>query len=193
LITASNQLTVLLAAGTLVGAAACALPEPSPQDPAGRAEAPLGGAESGHPEGRRPPPPPPCETTDDCTDECPPDARGCTCGDTPMGQRCIPTCEQDADCPSPPGHSLGCVEGLCRPEEPPPGHPPDGPPPPPCETTDDCTDECPPDARGCTCSDTPMGQRCIPTCEQDADCPSPPGHSLTCDEGICKPPPPPPR
>ncbi len=57
-----------------------------------------------------------------------------------------------------------------------------------CTTTADCTGACPTGSRGCTCSTTPMGQRCVPTCTVTADCPmAPPGVTFTCRSGICAP------
>ena len=73
------------------------------------------------------------------------------------------------------------------------GPPPDGGPrpdgsmmmgPTPCVQQSDCTmpGACPPDAHlGCTCTMTPMGQACIPACNTDQDCPTPPDRMLMCN------------
>jgi hypothetical protein len=61
-----------------------------------------------------------CEVQADCEGACPPDAQGCACGDTPLGSRCIPTCESDADCPAGrDGETLTCQpSGVCAPAGP---------------------------------------------------------------------------
>jgi hypothetical protein len=68
-----------------------------------------------------------CTTQADCEVEgaCPPGATmGCTCATTPQGNVCIPKCEQDTDCPSPPDQTLICSQdGTCVPEG---GGPPGG-------------------------------------------------------------------
>jgi hypothetical protein len=47
---------------------------------------------------------------------CPPGSVGCTCGSTPMGMICIPTCTKDADCPAGMmGQTLTCKQGVCAP------------------------------------------------------------------------------
>ncbi len=57
-----------------------------------------------------------------------------------------------------------------------------------CVSASDCTDACPPGSKGCTCSDSPMGKICVPTCTTSADCPTGPnGQSLMCNNGICVP------
>ena len=87
-----------------------------------------------------------------------------------------------------------CGDGVCSPGEEqtcmedcqdnPPG-------PTPCTTQEECEQPgaCPPEAvLGCTCSETPDGKLCIPACENDTDCPSPPGMTLTCNpDGVCVP------
>ena len=74
-----------------------------------------GGRPADHGEG-----PAACEVQADCEGACPPDAVGCACGDTPMGSRCIPTCERDADCPAGrDGETLTCQpSGVCAPAGP---------------------------------------------------------------------------
>jgi len=153
---------------------------------------PLEGPGEGQPPGP-PPGPRSCAAEEDCSDACPPDAKGCTCHQPPHGAKiCVPTCADDGDCPSlPHGPPLKCItaEGICAPPQPPP------PPPKPCSTTADCVDACPPGAKGCTCHVTPHDEKlCVPTCDADADCPAPPhGPPMTCLEGgICAPPHPPP-
>ncbi|MCA9564918.1 MAG: hypothetical protein KC561_15585 [Myxococcales bacterium] len=75
----------------------------------------------------------------------------------------------------------------------------EGPPhegPPPCESNEECTRNCPSEFLGCVCAPTPHGENlCVPTCEQDSDCPAPPqGGRLVCDDyGICVPDGPPER
>src|SRR4051794_21015742 len=44
--------------------------------------------------------PAPCTAEAECTNKCPPGAKGCTCATTPEGKACIPTCTADADCAS---------------------------------------------------------------------------------------------
>lgn len=58
-----------------------------------------------------------CTNPADCAiTDCPPGAKGCTCGQTPMGQICIPTCTTNADCPmGPMGMQLSCNMGVCAP------------------------------------------------------------------------------
>jgi hypothetical protein len=57
-----------------------------------------------------------CTSTADCTGACPAGSRGCTCGSTPMGMACIPTCTTTADCPmGPGGMALTCRMGVCAP------------------------------------------------------------------------------
>jgi hypothetical protein len=57
-----------------------------------------------------------------------------------------------------------------------------------CTSTAQCTGACPPGSAGCTCSTTPMGMMCVPTCTTTADCPmAPPGVTFTCRMGICAP------
>ena len=61
----------------------------------------------------------------------------------------------------------------------------------PCDQQSDCEAQggCPPDAgQGCVCESTPQGKLCIPACNTSADCPKPPGETLTCSpEGVCVP------
>ena len=53
-----------------------------------------------------------------------------------------------------------------------------------CTSDADCGAACPADAMGCTCDDGPMGQICVPACEDTSDCPT----GLTCmPNGICVP------
>ena len=61
-----------------------------------------------------------CDTEADCqvAGACPPQASmGCTCMPTPQGPTlCVPLCQTDADCPAPPGRTLGCsADGICVP------------------------------------------------------------------------------
>jgi hypothetical protein len=58
-----------------------------------------------------------CASAGDCTvADCPPGSIGCTCGQTPMGMACIPTCNTSADCPmGPMGMQLSCKMGVCGP------------------------------------------------------------------------------
>ena len=59
-----------------------------------------------------------------------------------------------------------------------------------CTEEADCEGACPDGSVGCTCHSTPMGQRCVPTCTTDADCPTlMGGRMLTCNEmqGVCTP------
>jgi YHYH protein len=57
-----------------------------------------------------------------------------------------------------------------------------------CMTEADCQGACPPGSLGCTCSDSPMGQICVPTCTTAADCPdAPPGMTFECNMGVCVP------
>lgn len=58
-----------------------------------------------------------CTTPADCMlADCPPGSKGCTCGQTPMGNLCIPTCTTNADCPmGPMGMQLSCKMGVCGP------------------------------------------------------------------------------
>lgn len=61
--------------------------------------------------------PKPCASPADCAiTDCPPGSQGCTCGQTPMGMLCIPTCTTNADCPmGPMGMQLNCNNGQCGP------------------------------------------------------------------------------
>ncbi len=58
-----------------------------------------------------------CTTPADCAlTDCPPGSKGCTCGSTPMGMICIPTCTMNSDCPmGPNGMMLSCKNGVCAP------------------------------------------------------------------------------
>jgi len=60
-----------------------------------------------------------------------------------------------------------------------------------CTDNSDCqaANACPPEAAlGCTCSTTPQGDFCIPSCNTDSDCPDPPDMTLVCGEnGSCVP------
>ncbi len=57
-----------------------------------------------------------CMAPADCAlADCPPGSKGCTCGQTPMGQLCIPTCTTNADCPMGPMGQLSCKMGVCAP------------------------------------------------------------------------------
>ncbi|MCA9540178.1 MAG: hypothetical protein KC620_14875, partial [Myxococcales bacterium] len=49
-----------------------------------------------------------CVEDADCDDICPVDV-ACTCVAGPRGGRCMPTCEDDLDCPA----ALVCVQGVC--------------------------------------------------------------------------------
>ncbi len=57
-----------------------------------------------------------CTAEADCVGACPPGSVGCTCGTTPMGKLCIPTCTKNADCPAGMGgQTLTCQNGVCAP------------------------------------------------------------------------------
>jgi hypothetical protein len=57
-----------------------------------------------------------CTMASECVGACPPGSVGCTCGSTPMGMACIPTCTKDADCPAGMmGMTLTCKMGVCGP------------------------------------------------------------------------------
>jgi len=57
-----------------------------------------------------------CTVAADCVGECPPGSVGCTCGTTPMGKVCVPTCTKNADCPAGMmGQTLTCQQGVCAP------------------------------------------------------------------------------
>lgn len=56
-----------------------------------------------------------------------------------------------------------------------------------CAMESDCVDACPPGSAGCTCSDSPMGMVCVPTCTTASDCPSGGGMTFACNNGICVP------
>lgn len=57
-----------------------------------------------------------CTMASDCAGACPMSARGCTCGTTPMGMRCVPTCTTNSDCPTGMmGMTLSCRSGVCAP------------------------------------------------------------------------------
>lgn len=58
-----------------------------------------------------------CTSNSDCTGKCPQGTAGCTCQQTPEGQKCIPTCTSDAQCPKlPNGQQAYCIGGLCKPK-----------------------------------------------------------------------------
>lgn len=60
--------------------------------------------------------PKPCTMNSDCVNACGAMAKGCVCGQTPMGMGCIPTCTVNADCPpGPMGMMLSCRNGTCQP------------------------------------------------------------------------------
>jgi hypothetical protein len=57
-----------------------------------------------------------CTSAADCVGHCPMGGTGCTCGTTPMGMACIPTCTTSTDCPpGPGGMTLTCRSGTCQP------------------------------------------------------------------------------
>jgi hypothetical protein len=57
-----------------------------------------------------------------------------------------------------------------------------------CTTSSDCTNACPSGSKGCTCSTSPNGMFCAPTCTASSDCPAGPmGTTLTCQNGVCAP------
>jgi hypothetical protein len=58
-----------------------------------------------------------CTSPADCAlTDCPPGSKGCTCGQSPMGQICVPTCTTNTDCPmGPMGMQLSCKNGVCAP------------------------------------------------------------------------------
>jgi hypothetical protein len=171
---------------TLLFATACADASPAALS---AAEQSLDPAQGAGPQGQ-PPRPPTCSKQEDCAGKCPPGSLGCTCAPAPDGNKvCAPTCSADADCPTVPGGELKCREGLCTPPPPPPR-------PAACSSSSDCTGKCPAGSRGCTCTRGPGDQKiCAPSCNADSDCPAGDGPKLTCREGACVPPgpPPPPR
>ena len=146
-----------------------------------------------------------CETDADCAMCMAGGELGCSCSETPMGNRCVPNCNADADCPEGPnGATLSCDDGVCGPggmmmggecgdgtcdmDEDAESCPDDcdammgG----TCETDDDCVGDACRGDNGCTCVESPMGTRCAPNCETDDDCPETPnGVALTCDDGVC--------
>jgi hypothetical protein len=56
-----------------------------------------------------------------------------------------------------------------------------------CTTASDCTGACPSGSLGCTCSQSPTGMICVPTCTTSADCPTGPNGALVCSNGVCVP------
>lgn len=58
-----------------------------------------------------------------------------------------------------------------------------------CTSNADCPiNVCPPGSKGCTCSMSPMGQICAPTCTVAADCPMMPMMpAFQCRMGVCAP------
>jgi hypothetical protein len=56
-----------------------------------------------------------------------------------------------------------------------------------CTAPGDCTGACPPGSKGCTCSQSPMGMVCVPTCAMTSDCPTGGPMALSCQGGICRP------
>lgn len=180
----TRHLIITLPIATIAVAAACATtPDPALAEDSQEAAASLADQQK-----RRPPPrPPSCESNDDCVDACPDGSQGCTCHETPHGKACIPTCSEDSDCPDVGEPELRCHEGVCKP-------PPGPPPPTKCSEQADCADACPPGSKGCVCHDTPHGKTCAPSCSEADDCPGPDGAPpATCEDGICRPPPPPPH
>jgi len=88
------------------------------------------------------------------------------------------------------GHSRPKLDGGVPPKPDQGG----GPGPVSCTQQSDCTKPgaCPPGAKlGCKCVQGPPGgsKVCAPACKTDADCPKPPGITLTCDTklGACRP------
>lgn len=174
----------------LLAASACAGGQPGGDEPGSHDLAATEGVDE--PLAHPPPRPAPCESSASCRDACPPGSKACVCAAVgPRGEKaCVPACDGDADCPSPPdGAKLQCREGICAPDKRPP------PPPKRCDDDAACTEGCPPGAKGCACHQTPHGDKvCAPTCGTDADCPKGEGiPPLTCREGFCVPPGPPPR
>jgi hypothetical protein len=50
-----------------------------------------------------------------------------------------------------------------------------------CTSSSECAGACPAGSIGCTCATTPMGMRCVPTCNSNTDCPTGPMGALTCN------------
>jgi hypothetical protein len=149
-----------------------------------------------------------CVGDADCEGACAPNAAGCGCADTPMGTFCAATCGPNAECPEGPNGALVCQDNFCGPEGMMGGGGMGGQGggmggqggqgggmggqgggmgPASCNEEADCANACPPGTLGCTCSETPMGRLCVPTCVENADCPEGPNGQLICREGICAP------
>lgn len=132
----TSFISCLFAIGSMLFAAAC-VNSSGPHDESAESADQLqgqNGSKGQHPHKPPPPPPPPCESEDECVEHCPPDAMGCACVELPKGGNgCIPTCDEDADCPVAPEGlpPLSCHEGICVPPPPPPGGSCSAPPPPP--------------------------------------------------------------
>lgn len=87
---------------------------------------------------------------------------------------------------APPPSDTGVTPRVDSGTPPPPGDGGTGPR--ACTTPMDCNGACSPMAIGCTCTTTPMGQRCSPTCTVAADCPpNGAGTVFECRSGVCAP------
>ena len=53
-----------------------------------------------------------------------------------------------------------------------------------CSSMSECAGACPTGSVGCTCATTPMGMRCVPSCNTTADCPTTGMNALTCNVGM---------
>ena len=179
---------IFLAGVVLLAATACAGGQSERDEPSSNEWA----AVEAEPLADPPPRPIPCDSSDACQDACPLESKACVCASVgPQGENaCVPACDSDADCPSPPdGVTLQCREGICVPDRRPP------PPPKRCDDDAACAGECPAGAKGCACHQPPRGDKvCAPTCGTDADCPTGEGiPPLSCHDGFCVPAGPPPR
>lgn len=148
----------------------------------------------------------PCKSTCDCgfglacdTGRCTPSARIEYCCERPMcppGNKCQDATGNFSVCP-------GMVPmpdmAMMMPPMPDMGRPPMGDmtmPPPndggmmgpkSCQSNNDCPlAACPQGSKGCTCSTTPMGMLCVPTCTVAADCPMM-NPAFQCRNGVCAP------
>jgi hypothetical protein len=68
------------------------------------------------PDAGMPPPPAMCAADADCAGKCPPGVTDCVCAPTPMGDRCVPGCQTNQDCPMGPMGPLVCTpQHFCAP------------------------------------------------------------------------------
>lgn len=123
-----------------------------------------------------------CQRDNDCRGACPQGTRTCSCRQAPQGQQgkiCVPTCQNNRDCPQ----QAQCSNGICQQG----GGNQQGPK--SCQSNNDCQGACSQGSKGCTCENSPNGKVCIPTCKQDSDCPKGGPRQLRCEtrRGICVP------